>query len=67
MGRLTHKQILYELRTVMYPIAGLDTKRLRASAKKLQEDPDINMKCIGNFVERACKLLDDPDASSYIL
>lgn len=67
MARLTHKQLLYELRTVIYPITGLDTRKLRVLSKKLQTDSDPNMQCIGSFVERACKLLENPDAASYII
>lgn len=65
--RLTHKQLLHELKTVMYPVTGLDTKRLRACSKKLQDDPDITMKCIGNLVERACNMMEKPEVNSMIL
>lgn len=58
MPRLTHKQLLHELRTVVYPLVGTDTKKLRLIAKKLQSDPDPTMKHIGDFTERACNLLD---------
>ena len=57
MARLTHKQTLNELKTILYPVEAMNIRKLHKRAQELQADDDIYNKCIGEVINRVCIFL----------